>query len=135
MKKPRKHISHGPEYYIQRDLINFLEARQWIVERMIGNAYQTGIPDLYVMHKQKGTRWIDVKVEGHYVFTKAQRRKWPIWEQQRVGIWILTAATEEQYDRLFKPPNMRDYWNPAWDNPMEELDGLIDDMTLPHASE
>lgn len=130
MKKPRKHITHGPEYYIQRDLVDFLEARGWLVERMVGGMFQRGIPDLFIAHLEHGHRWIDVKVEGHYVFTKAQRIKWPVWEKNGVGIWILTAVSEEQYDRLWQPPNMRDYWNPAWDNTMDELNGMIDDMTI-----
>ena len=130
MKKPRKHISHGPEYYIQRDLVEFLEARQWMVERMVGNMFQRGIPDLYVAHIKYGQRWIDVKVDGHYVFTKAQRIKWPVWEKNGVGIWILTGVSEEQYDRLFKPPNMRDYWNPAWEEEAAELDQLLSELEI-----
>ena len=38
----------GPERKIQRALIAFLNARGWLVERMIGNAFQMGIPDLFV---------------------------------------------------------------------------------------
>jgi len=35
------------ELQIQRKLVTFLKARDWHVERMLANAYQTGIPDLY----------------------------------------------------------------------------------------
>ena len=35
---------------IQRELVRFLRARGWHVERMLANAFQTGIPDLYCYH-------------------------------------------------------------------------------------
>lgn len=81
---------------------------------MIGNALQTGIPDLYCHHPKYGERWIDAKVEGRYSFTKAQKLKWPLWAKFGIGIWILTGANQEQYDRLFRAPNWRDYWKPQW---------------------
>jgi hypothetical protein len=105
---------HGPEWFIQRDLVEFLEAREWLVERMIGNAFQTGIPDLYAHHPKWGSRWIDVKNAGKYSFTKAQKRKWPLWESYGVGIWILTSADQHAYDKLFAPPNWRNYWKASW---------------------
>lgn len=123
-KKPRHRPKHGPEYKIQERLVSFLEARGWLVERMIGNAYQMGIPDLYCHHPQYEYRWIDVKVEGKYSFTSAQREKWPLWEEKGVQIWILTEANQEQYDRLFKPANWRDYWKAEWDT-QESVDELM----------
>jgi hypothetical protein len=119
---------HGPEWHIQQDLIAFLEARGWLVERMIGNAFQTGVPDLYCHHPNWGYRWIDVKRPGkNYSFTKAQRRKWPEWESKGVGIWILNAATQEQYDLLFKKPNWRDYWKASWGQ-IPDIDALLDEL-------
>ena len=117
-----KRSKHGPEWYIQRDLKDLLRARAWHVEQTHGNLFQTGFPDLFVSHKKFGSRWIDCKVDGKYEFTIAQQRKWPIWTEFGVGIWILTAATQEQYDRLFRPPNWRDYWKPKYGIvPVEEL--------------
>jgi hypothetical protein len=119
---------HGPEYFIQQDLIKYLEARGWLVERMIGNAFQTGIPDLYCHHPKWGYRWIDVKRPGkNYSFTKAQKLKWPQWESFRVGIWILTAANQEAYDKLFGPPNWRDYWKKSWGE-IPDIDALLDEL-------
>ena len=121
---------HGPEYKIQSDLITYLRDREWLVERLIGNAFQKGVPDLFAFHKKWGFRWIDVKVEGKYSFTKAQRIKWPVWEAAGLGIWILTGANQENYDRLFAPPNMMDYWKDSWKLPtQEEIDRLLDDIT------
>jgi hypothetical protein len=118
---------HGEEYRIQKQLIDFLEARGWLVERLANTAFQVGIPDLYCHHPKWGSRWIDVKVEGKYSFTKAQRFKWPKWEKYGVGVWILTGADQDNYDKLFKAPNMRSYWKKSWDKP--DIDKLLEEMT------
>ena len=126
MRKIRQ-PKHGPEWHIQQRLIAFLETRGWLVERMIGNAFQTGIPDLFLSHPKWGQRWVDAKVEGHYSFTKAQKRKWPEWEKHGVGIWILTEANQEQYDKLFAPPNWRDYWKDSWGE-LPDIDRLLEEI-------
>jgi len=119
---------HGPEWHIQQKLVAYLKARGWHVERMIGNAFQLGIPDLYVANPKWGTRWIDVKRPGKdYSFTKAQKRKWPVWEAFGVGIWILTGADQEDYDRLFKAPNWRDYWKESWGQ-VPDVHALLDEL-------
>lgn len=123
-----RRAKHGPEWYIQQDLIAYLKARRWHVERMIGNAFQLGIPDLFVAHTKWGQRWIDVKRPGKdYSFTKAQKRKWPVWESFGIGIWILTGADQENYDRLFAPPNWRDYWKASWGQ-IPDVDALLDEL-------
>lgn len=116
---------HGPEWFIQKDLVKYLQERGWLVEVMHGNAFQKGIPDLYAHHPRAGSRWIDVKNPKNYSFTKAQRLKWPLWELFNCGIWILVAATQEEYDKLFDPPNMMDYWKDSWALPTQ---GDIDKM-------
>ena len=85
---------HSQEWHIQQALIAYLKIRGWHVERMIGNAFQMGVPDLFIAHPKWGQRWIDVKRPGkNYTFTKAQKLKWPVWEAFGIGIWILTAAS------------------------------------------
>jgi hypothetical protein len=119
---PKKFRSKtGPEAIIQRDFIAFVKERGWHVERMIGNALQKGIPDIYIMHPEFGGRWIDLKNPHDYEFTRAQRIKWPIWEEYGQPIWIITGATEEEYSKLFRPPNWREYWKPKYDEEMAEL--------------
>lgn len=122
-----RRAKHGPEWYIQRDVVAYLEARGWLVERMIGNAFQTGIPDLYCHHPKWGARWIDCKQPKRYSFTKAQRLKWPRWEQAGIGIWILTAASQEEYDKLFGPPNWRHYWKASWGD-LPDIDAILDEL-------
>lgn len=119
--------SHGPEWYIQKDLIEFLESRKWLVERTHGNLYQEGFPDLYIACPQWGQRWIDCKNPERYSFTKAQRRKWPLWEQNGIGIWILVAASQEEYDKLFQPPNWRTYWKDSYGD-IPDVDALLDEL-------
>lgn len=99
-----------------------------------GNLFQQGFPDLYIVHVDHGQRWIDVKNPVSYTFTKAQRRKWPIWKKHGIGIWILVAPTEEEYDKLWQPPNWRDYWKNKWD--LEPtVDDLLDELEEPTLGE
>ena len=132
MKAPRFRARHGPEYKIQNDFVRFLRVRQWHVERMIGNMYQTGVPDIYIAHLKYGTRWVDLKNPISYEFTKAQKRKWPVWEQFGIGIWIITAATDEEYDKLFQPPNWRVYWKPRYDKEAT-VDEMLEELELPES--
>lgn len=94
----------------------------WLVEVTHGNKFMKGFPDLYLSHHKHGIRWVDVKVEGKYEFTAAQRLKWPLWHQHGSGVWIMTAGTHEQYKRLWEPPNWRDYWKPKYGDPFDQLD-------------
>jgi hypothetical protein len=125
IRKPK----HGPEWHTQQKLIDFLEARGWLVEVMHGNAFQQGIPDLFLFHPKWDYRWVDVKHPVRYTFTKAQRRKWPIWDRYGVGIWILTAANQEEYDKLFAPPNWQQYWKDSWSLPtVGDIDRMLDEL-------
>jgi len=118
-----------PEVQIQRELVAFLKARGWHVERLFADAFQNGFPDLYCYHKKWHERWIEVKRPDRYTFTLRQRQKWPVWESFGIGIWVLTAATQEQYDLLFKPPNWREFWRPSFTTPTKsDLDAMIDDL-------
>lgn len=94
----------------------------WLVEVTHGNKFMKGFPDLYLAHPDYGTRWVDVKVEGSYEYTKAQRQKWPIWHTFKIGIWIMTGADDAQIERLFNPPNWLDYWKPKYGDPFAKLD-------------
>jgi len=111
-----------------------MESRGWNVERMIGNALQMGIPDLNAAHPKWGERWIDVKVPGKYTFTDAQKRKWPLWAEFGRGIWIITAATQIEYDKLFQPPNWRDFWKASW-GVIPDIDALITELQNERANE
>lgn len=107
----------------------------WLVEVTHSTKYFKGFPDLFLGHPQYGQRWVDVKVEGKYEYTAAQRDKWPRWHLHGVGIWIMTAGTHEQYERLWKPPNWLDYWKSKYGDPfnqpdLEDLLNTIDDVEM-----
>ena len=40
----------------------------------------------------------------------------------------LVAATEEEYDKLFKEPNWRDYWRPRYDAYLMGVDALLAEL-------
>jgi len=127
--EPKKFRSRtGPEAIIQREFIRYLKDRGWHVERMIGNQLQKGIPDIYIMHPEHGSRWIDLKNPIDYEFTRAQRIKWPIWETYGIGIWIITGWSDEDYAKLWKPPNWRKYWKPKYDEEAEELEQALQEL-------
>ena len=118
---------HGPEFAIQIAIIAYLEARGWHVERLIGNAFQSGLPDLLCFNPKWGYRFVEVKYAERYSFTKAQKIKWPTLEKFGAGIWILTAANQEQYDKLFAPPNWRSYIKKTWKIPTQaEIDTTLE---------
>jgi len=126
---PKKFRSKdGPEAIIQRNFIRYVKERGWNVERMIGNQLQKGIPDIYIMHPKHGNRWIDLKNPLDYEFTSAQIIKWPIWEAHGTPIWIITGWSDEEYDKLFKPCNWREYWKPKYDEQREELEADLQEL-------
>lgn len=131
MKKPV--FRSRPEDRIQAKIINFLRDRKWHVEKMHGNAFQKGIPDLYCFNPLLGGeeglhRWVDVKVEGQYEYTKSQCQKWPLWESIGLGVWIMMGPTEEWYKKLFGPPNFRDYWKPRYDKYLESPEKIMSEL-------
>ena len=103
--------NHGPEWFLQRDVIKFLRFRGWFVKPTHGNDYQSGFPDLFCTHSTYGIRWIEIKLpemKGSH-FTPAQLEEFPKFVANGAGIWILTAPTEREYDKLFKSPNWYTY--------------------------
>lgn len=125
-KKPR--FNSRPESRIQARIVDFLGARGWFVRSTHGNAYQSGFPDLFAFHKKYGFRWIDVKNPDGYTYTAAQCIEWPEWEAAGVGIWIMMADTEEEYAKLFKEPNFRNYWRPSFDKYLIPVKEILDDI-------
>lgn len=106
--KPGK-PKQGPEAKIQHDIIDFLKIRDWLVMPTHGNIYQFGFPDLYCAHHMHGSRWVEVKNPLAYSFTPAQVKFFPLMYAHGVGVWILTAASQGEYEKLFKPCNYHAY--------------------------
>lgn len=98
--------SEGPEAPIKRAIQKFLKERKWLVVVTHGNNFQSGLPDLYCAHPNHGQRWIEVKNPLAYSFTKAQLFLFPELFKHGVGVWIMVAATQEEYLKVLnEPPN------------------------------
>ncbi len=99
----------NPEAIIQDSVTKLLESRKWLVKSTHGNIFSHGFPDLYCAHTRFGTRWIEIKNPTHFVFTASQLEFFPKLNAAGVGVWILVRATEDEYQKLFKPPNWYTY--------------------------
>lgn len=110
MKKPNIREGKGPEAKIQKAIIILLESKGWFVKPTHGNLYQSGFPDLYCIHTAHKQRWIEVKNPLSYRFTIAQLGDFPKISKG-TGIWIMTAASESEYSKLFARPNWHLYLN------------------------
>ena len=104
-----KLVKSHPETKIQNSIRIYLEDRGWIVIRLIGVQFQSGLPDLLTGHPKYGIRFVEVKYADSYRFTKAQRWRLPELMKHGIGVWVLVGANEEEYDKLFQPPNLFDY--------------------------
>ena len=102
-------IKQSPERKIQDAIIRFLEAREWFVAETHGNMYSNGWPDLYAVHKVHGPRWIEVKNPLAYSFTPAQIERFPKFTKNGAGVWIMVAASEAEYAKLFQGCNWHYY--------------------------
>lgn len=109
--KIRQYGNNGPEAIIQRSIVAMLRQKNWFVKRMVGNAFQFGVPDLYATHKYFGPRWIEVKLPGMKgsKFTRAQLEDFPLICKHGHGVWVLTGDSKKEYEKLKGPPNWWHY--------------------------
>ncbi len=106
---PRNH-KKGPEAKVQDALIKMLREKGWFCKVLHGSMYQSGMPDLFAAKKRYGSRFIEVKNPKKFSFTPAQHEDFPRMVAEGVGIWILVAATEDEYLKLFQKPNFWVYY-------------------------
>lgn len=100
------------ERTLQAEITTFLEGRGWRVKPTHGDEYQAGFPDLWLWHPEHDYRWMDTKRKRGYRFTNAQLRDWYVEDLFGGLIWIMTDASEEEYAKLFEPPNWQSYLRP-----------------------
>lgn len=98
-----------PESKIQSEIIDYLKLRDWFVRPVGPSAASCGWPDLYCAHARFGPRWVEVKRKEGYSFTAAQIETFPALHSKGIGVWILTEATDDEVNLLFKPPNWWHY--------------------------
>lgn len=99
----------GPEAIIQAAIIAYMNARGWLIKETHGNMYQSGFADLYCTHSKYGVRWVECKQPVNYCFTPAQLEWFPKFTANGTGIWILNAATDAEYEKLWHPANWWTY--------------------------
>jgi len=93
------------ESQVQDEIMAFLRLREWYVVNVHGHAFMSGLPDLFCCHYKYGHRWVEIKCPPYHRFTPAQLERFQKLCAHASGVWIMTAATEEEYLKLFKPPN------------------------------
>ena len=111
MNVPKIRIHTGPEAHIQEQIMKMLKGLDWLVIKLHGNLFQSGLPDLYAVHRKYGARWIEVKLpemKGSR-FTPRQLEVFPLLKAHGTDVWILTAATPSEYNKLFGPGNFHIY--------------------------
>jgi hypothetical protein len=105
--KPRHGGGNGPESIIEAQIRDMLHRRGWHTEKLHGNKYQHGLPDLLCGAKGHGLRLIEVKDPRRKgePFTKAQLAKFPKLSAHGLPIHVLTGASDDDYAKLMSPEN------------------------------
>ena len=106
-----RNTKRGPEAIIQKAIIKMLRGYNWHVMETHGNMFQKGFPDLFACTTLDGgtLRWIEVKNPLSYKFTPAQIENFPKMCANGCGVWIMVAATDAEYKKLFRPHNWYQY--------------------------
>lgn len=97
------------ESAVLSEVIEFLTLRGWYCKRVHGNAMQSGFPDLFCCHVKYGTRWIETKCPPGHKFMQSQLETFQKFCSNGTGVWVMRAATNDEYLKLFKPPNWWHY--------------------------
>jgi hypothetical protein len=98
---------------LQRRIKKYLEIGGFHIEIMSCNAYQKGIPDMWVYCPDDDRAWwVDVKKPKGSTLTKSQVQKWTLWDSKGIGVWILTECDEAV---LYGPPNWKEWWRPRYE--------------------
>ncbi len=105
IQKGVKYSGKRPEAALQEELIKMLRYKGWFVKPTHGNMFQSGFPDLFCTHTRYGQRWVEVKLPVGSKFTAAQLEDFPKICANGSGVWILIAATESEYGKLFQKFN------------------------------
>lgn len=97
-----------PEQSLSDKIRARLEKKGWITEKLFGNALQKGLPDLLCTHKNYGVRFIETK--NSVAFTKAQKKKFPLLQNNGLNIYIITPENEKDlFKIIMRPGNLGAY--------------------------
>lgn len=100
-------LRQRPEAKIQKEIVEMLQVRGWLVRVMHASESSNGWPDVWSSHYKYGQRFIEVKLPNMKgsSFTAAQLEWFPKMVANGCPIWILTGASVQEYDKLFRPQN------------------------------
>ena len=100
-------LRQQPEAKIQKEIVDMLRIRGWLVRVMNASENMKGWPDLWASHFKYGQRFIEVKLPNMKgsSFTPAQVEWYPQMVAHGTPIWVLTGATIQEYEKLFRPQN------------------------------
>lgn len=109
--KLRHTVRSGPERKVLVDIVRMLTLKGWFCVKTHGSQFQAGLPDLFVTHKHYRQRWIEVKDPERrgQPFTPAQLEMFPKLSAFGAPVWVLTGATDADYQKLFEPENWYQY--------------------------
>jgi len=106
-KRPRNTVRTGPEAKGALRLRRYMEARGWMIKKLHGGKYQSGLPDLLCLHILHGLRWIE---------TKAPKEKLRYSQEiffakmNKYGQKVYVLRDEKDYELLFQEnDNWRQY--------------------------
>ncbi len=107
MKGMNVHFRTKPEAVGAGRLRRHMEARQWLIKKLHGGKYQSGLPDLLCLHAQFGLRWIETKAPSGKL-RRSQRDFFADMAVHGEKIWVMFDETD--YHKLFdRLDNWRDY--------------------------
>ena len=105
------------ETILQENIMKMMTWKGWFTKNTHGSLYSSGWPDFFASHRTYGHRWIEVKMPDRSgdPFTKMQHETFPELCSHGSGVWVLVAATEEEYAKLFQKFNWWIYTG-SWKN-------------------
>ena len=90
----------------EKQLRDWMFIKGWHTIKLHGSTFQSGLPDLYCMHKLYGQRWIEVKTPTG-VLSMKQCEQFLKWWQHGVHVYILTGVSD--YNKLFAPSDLNNW--------------------------
>jgi len=97
----------GPEHRGQERLRELMHKSGWHTEKLHGNAFQSGLPDLICWHPTRGVRLVEVKTPSG-AFTPAQRHKFHLISAHGGMIWVLVVTDPPDNDHLLSQIKLLD---------------------------
>jgi hypothetical protein len=79
----------------------------WYTKKLHGSKYQSGLPDLLLIHKLYGVKFVEMKQPGEPLRSTQKAVFYDMWSIGGAKIWVL--HDEDDYDLLFEEPNWMDY--------------------------